>query len=154
MQDRSVTLGFHPSAKCPLLMCHMTCIFMPRVTLSFVRLSRNMCNSDLLGIRRNSTLYLDFTRRTQRYVPRRHPRSREIPRFATRVYHFTLFRVSQSVIPHRHICTMVSLYWVLTVFLSLFHLVSIQIQSKFLWKIDFDQPAFRIPYPLEHRFLQ
>ena len=59
-----------------------------------------------------------------------------------------------SVIPHGHICTMVSLHWVLTVLLSLFHLVSIQIQSRFLWKIDFDQPAFRIPYPLEHRFLQ
>ena len=29
------------------------------------------------------------------YVPRHHPRSREIPRFATRVYHFTLSGVSQ-----------------------------------------------------------
>ena len=39
-------------------------------------------------------MYLDFTRRTQRYVPRHLPRSREIPRFATRVYHFTLSGVS------------------------------------------------------------
>ena len=95
MQDRSVTLGFHPSAKCPLLMCHMVCIFMPRVTLSFVRLSRNTFNSDLLKIRQNSTMYLNFAIQTQRYDPRRHPRSREIPRFATHVYHFTLSRVSQ-----------------------------------------------------------
>ena len=94
MQDRSVTLSFHPSAKCPLLRCHMACIFMPRVTLSFIHLSRNTCNSDLLGIRRNLTMYLDFARRTQRYDPRRHFRSREIPRFATRVYHFTLSGVS------------------------------------------------------------
>ena len=40
-------------------------------------------------------MYLDFARRTQRYVPRHHPRSREILRFATRVYHFTLSGVSQ-----------------------------------------------------------
>ena len=58
-----------------------------------------------------------------------------------------------SVIPHRHICTMLSLHWVLTILHSLFHLVSIQIQSRFLWKIDFDQPTFRIPYPLEHVLL-
>ena len=68
--------------------------FMPCVTLSFVCLSRNTCNFDLLEIRRNSTMYLDFARRTQRYVPHRHPRSREIPRFATCVYHFTLSGVS------------------------------------------------------------
>ena len=96
MQDRSVTLGFHLSAKCPLLRCHMACIFMPHVTLSFVHLSRNTCNPDLLGIRRNLTMYLDFVRQTQRYDPRRHPRSREIPRFATCVYHFTLSGVSQN----------------------------------------------------------
>ena len=40
-------------------------------------------------------MYLDFVRRTQRYDLRRHPRSREIPKFATRVYHFTLSGVSQ-----------------------------------------------------------
>ena len=40
-------------------------------------------------------MYLDFARRTQRYVPRHDPRSIEIPRFATRVYHFTLSGVSQ-----------------------------------------------------------
>ena len=75
----------------------MACIFMLRVTLSFIRLSQNTCNFDLLEIRRNSTMYLDFARRTERYVLRRHPRSREIPRFATRVYHFTLSGVSQSL---------------------------------------------------------
>ena len=47
-------------------------------------------------------MYLDFTRQTQRYVPRRHSRSREIPRFATRVYHFTLSGVSQYI---NKICT-------------------------------------------------
>ena len=72
----------------------MACIFMPRVTLSFIRLYRNTCNSNLLGIRQNSIMYLDFARRTQRYDPRRHLRSREIPRFATRVYHFTFSGVS------------------------------------------------------------
>ena len=72
----------------------MACIFMSHVTLSFAHLSRNTCNSDLLGIRRNLTMYLDFARRTQRYDPHRHPRSREIPRFATRVYYFTLSGVS------------------------------------------------------------
>ena len=36
-----------------------------------------------------------------------------------------------SVIPHGHICTMVSLHRVLTVLFSLFHLVIIQIQSRF-----------------------
>ena len=41
-------------------------------------------------------MYLDFARRTQRYVPRRHSRSREIPRFVTHVYHFTLPGVSQE----------------------------------------------------------
>ena len=96
MQDRSVTLGFHPSSKCPLLRCHMACIFMSRVTLSFIRLSRNTCNFDLLRIRRNSTMYLDFARLTQRYVLRCHPRSREIPRCATRAYHFTLSGVSHQ----------------------------------------------------------
>ena len=94
MQDRSVRLGFHLSAECPLLRFHMACIFRPHVTLSFVHLSRSTCNSNLLGIRRNLTMYLDFARRTQRYNPRRHPISREIPRFATRVYHFTLSGVS------------------------------------------------------------
>ena len=41
-------------------------------------------------------MYLDFAKQTQRYVPRHHPRSREIPRFATYVYHFTLSEVSHS----------------------------------------------------------
>ena len=41
-------------------------------------------------------MYLDFVRRTQWYDPRHHPRSREIPRFATRVYHFTLSEVPQK----------------------------------------------------------
>ena len=72
----------------------MAYIFMPHVTLSFVCLSRNTCNSDPLEIRRKSTMYLDFARRTQWYDPRRHPRSREIPRFATCAYHFTLSGVS------------------------------------------------------------
>ena len=72
----------------------MACIFMPHVTLSFVYLSQNTCNSNLLKIQRNSTMYIDFARRTQRSNPRRHPRSKEIPRFATRVYHFTLSGVS------------------------------------------------------------
>ena len=91
-----MTLGFHLSAKRPLLKCHMACIFMSCVTLSFIRLSQNTCNSNLLGIRRNSTMYLDFARRTQWYDPRCHPRSREIHRFATRVYHFTLSEVSRN----------------------------------------------------------
>ena len=36
-------------------------------------------------------MYLNFMRRTQRYVPRHHPRSRKIPDFDQK-YHFTLFR--------------------------------------------------------------
>ena len=40
-------------------------------------------------------MYLDFVRQTRRYGLRRHPRFREIPRFATCVYHFTLPGVSQ-----------------------------------------------------------
>ena len=62
--------------------------------LSFTNLSNFLeirANLDCLGIIRNSTMYLDFARRTQRYVPRRHPRSRKIPNF-NRNYHFTLFQ--------------------------------------------------------------
>ena len=36
-------------------------------------------------------MYLDFVRRTQRYVPRRHPRSRKISDFDQN-YHFTIFQ--------------------------------------------------------------
>ena len=95
MPDRSVTLGFHPSAKCPLLRCHMACIIMPRVTLSFVLFVSKYVQFQPFEIRRNSTIYLDFARRTQLYVPCRFLRSREILRFATYVYHFTLSGVSQ-----------------------------------------------------------
>ena len=43
-------------------------------------------------------MYLDFARRTQRCDPCRHPRSREIHKFATCVYCFTLSGVSHSSI--------------------------------------------------------
>ena len=89
----------------------MACIFRPHVTLSFVRLSRNTYNSDLLRIRRNSTMYLDFVRRTQRYVQRRHTRSREIPRFATRVYHFTFIRGLTVISCPYHVTYTIKAIW-------------------------------------------
>ena len=42
-------------------------------------------------------MYLDFARRAQRCDPCRHPRSREIPRFATCIYRFTLSGVSHPL---------------------------------------------------------
>ena len=61
--------------------------------LSFANLSNFLeihANPNYLGIQRISTMYLDFARRTQRYVPRHHPRSRKISDFDQN-YHFTLF---------------------------------------------------------------
>ena len=42
-------------------------------------LPKNTCNSNYLGIRRNSNVYLDFVRLTQRQDPCHHARSREFP---------------------------------------------------------------------------
>ena len=62
--------------------------------LSFANLSNFLeirAILNCLGIQRISTMYLDFARRTQRYVTRRHPRSKKILDF-DRNYHFTIFQ--------------------------------------------------------------
>ena len=59
---------------------------------------RNTLNSNCPEIRCNSSMQLDFTRRTQQCGPCCHPRSIEIPRLAactvTVIYRFTLPRFS------------------------------------------------------------
>ena len=62
--------------------------------LSFANLSNFLeirAILNCLEIQRISTMCLDFARQTQRYVPRRHPRSKKILDF-DRNYHFTLFQ--------------------------------------------------------------
>ena len=63
--------------------------------LSFANLSNFLkirANLNCLRIQRISTMYLDFARGTQRYVLRRHPRSRKILDF-DRNYYFTLIQI-------------------------------------------------------------
>ena len=65
--------------------------------LSFAHLSNCLkisANPDCLGIQRNLTGYLDFTRRFQRCNPFYHPRSRKIPTFLQNIsvnYRFAPF---------------------------------------------------------------
>ena len=85
------------------------------------------------------TVYLDFARRTQRCDPCRHPRSREIPRFATCIYRFTLSGVShmKCIIPFPNISIMHILTNSHTNHMLFIHRNNIKISSHGLITIQF-----------------
>ena len=122
-----MTLGF-PCAKCPLVWCYMACVLAPCVVVSFAHFILKYMKFQLS---RNSIVYLDFTRRTQRCNPYHYPRTSKILRLAvcivTVIYHYILPGFSQwensiqvEVIQtqhqfiHMHIQTLGGDLWVLS----------------------------------------